>query len=190
MVKQLRTAVLMLLTLTIVTGIAYPLAITLVSQVIFPVQANGSLITKGNPVIGSKLIGQNMNGDPSYFWSRPSAISYNPLPSSGSNLGPISAKLQESVAQRETEFRTANNVPANVAVPSEMLFASGSGLDPHISPEAARLQIERIAVARGLPSQQVKALVDQFIEAPQLGFLGEPRVNVLLLNLALDTLQS
>jgi K+-transporting ATPase ATPase C chain len=187
--KSLFTALRMLVVLTILTGVIYPLVVTVVAQVVFPAQANGSLEARDGVVIGSSLIGQNMNADPRYFWSRPSAIGYNPLPSSGSNLGPTSATLAQSVAERAAAFREANGLPEDAAVPTEMLFASGSGLDPHISPEAARLQVARVAAARGLEVEQVNRLVDTAIEAPQLGFLGQPRVNVLLLNLALDGLQ-
>lgn len=188
MLKQLKTAVLMLFVLTVITGILYPLAVTLAAQAVFPAQANGSLITVDGVTVGSSLIGQS-NTDPRYFWSRPSAISYNPLPSSGSNLGPTSQTLADTVAQRAADFRTGNNLSETVVVPSDMLFASGSGLDPHISPTAALLQAERVAEVRGLEVSQVADLVEQSIEAPQIGILGEPRVNVLLLNLALDKLQ-
>jgi K+-transporting ATPase ATPase C chain len=174
--------------MTVITGVIYPLVMTVAAQVIFPAQANGSLVTVNDTLVGSSLVGQ-MNNDPRYFWPRPSAISYNPLPSSGSNLGPASTTLQEMVTQREADFRTANHLADDVVLPPEMVFASASGLDPHISPEAARLQIERVAEARGLAAENVAALVEQYVEQPQLGILGQPRVNVLLLNLALDRLQ-
>ncbi len=186
--KTIFPALRMLLVLTVITGIIYPLMVTLASQALFPAQANGSLERVNDVAVGSSLIGQ-ANVDARYFWVRPSAISYNPIPSSGSNLGPTSATLQTTVAQREADFRAANNLADEVEVPVEMLFASGSGLDPHISPEAARLQIDRIAAARDIPREQIVALVEAQIESPQLGFLGQPRVNVLLLNLALDGLQ-
>lgn len=179
----------MLIVLTILTGVIYPLVVTLAAQVVFPAQANGSLQTRDGMAVGSSLIGQDWNNDPDYFWSRPSAIGYNPLPSSGSNLGPTSATLAQTVEERTAAFREAHNLPDDAAVPTDMLFASGSGLDPHISPEAARIQVERVAAARGLSVEQVNSLVDDAIEAPQFGFLGQPRVNVLLLNLALDGLQ-
>lgn len=188
MVKQLRTAGLMLFFLTVLTGVIYPLVITLAAQIVFPAQANGSLEKQGETIVGSALIGQK-NDDPRYFWGRPSAIGYNPLPSGGSNLSLTNETLQTAVTERETAFRTANHVPDTVAVPAELLFASGSGLDPHISPEAARLQIDRIAEARGLNRGQVAALVEQHVEGPQFGFLGQPRVNVLQLNRALDGLE-
>lgn len=189
MLKMILPALRMLLVLTIITGVIYPLVITAAAQVFFPEQANGSLIRNGETVVGSSLIGQNMNGNPRYFWSRPSAVSYNPLPSGGSNLAPTSASLQETVVQREADFRAANNVPDDVPIPIEMLFASASGLDPHISIEAAQLQVGRIAASRGIAQSVVINLVNSMVEAPQLGFLGQERVNVLLLNLALDALE-
>ncbi|HEX2618664.1 MAG TPA: potassium-transporting ATPase subunit KdpC [Phototrophicaceae bacterium] len=189
MFAQIKTSLLILLILTIVTGVIYPLVVTAAAQVIFPAQANGSLISLNGTVVGSSLIGQ-ANGDSRYFWSRPSTIGYNPLPSSGSNQGPTSAALQAEVKQRAADFRAANNLPTEVEIPTEMLFASGSGLDPHISPEAAKLQIDRVATARGLERDQVAALVEQYTEPPQLLPLGQPRVNVLLLNIALDALSS
>jgi K+-transporting ATPase ATPase C chain len=195
MLKQIFPAARMLLILTILTGVLYPLATTLLAQVLFPAQANGSLITVDNQVVGSSLIGQSTT-DPRYFWSRPSAVNYmlgsapdSPGLSGASNYGGTSASLAAAVTERETAFRAAHNLPADVIVPAEMVFASGSGLDPHISPEAARLQVERVATARGLDQAVVAALVEQAVEAPQLGFLGQPRVNVLLLNLALDALE-
>jgi K+-transporting ATPase ATPase C chain len=185
----------MLLVLTILAGILYPLMMTLIAQVAFPSQANGSLIIVDGVAVGSALIGQSMN-DPRYFWSRPSAVdtmqgsSLDALGSSGAtNYGGTSALLAADVAAREMIFRAANIIPDEVAIPVEMLFASGSGLDPHISPEATRLQIDRVAVARSLEREIVANLVETHVEAPQLGILGQPRVNVLLLNLALDGLQ-
>lgn len=195
MLKQILPAARMLLVLTLLTGVVYPLAMTVIAQAVFPVQANGSLITVDNQTVGSSLIGQSTS-DPRYFWSRPSAVNYmegsslDALGSSGAtNYSSTNAALAEDAAAREAAFRAANNIPDDTAVPVEMLFASGSGLDPHISPEAARLQVERVAVARGLEAETVAALVEAHIEAPALGFLGQPRVNVLLLNLALDKLK-
>lgn len=195
MLKLLLPAARMLLVLTMLTGVFYPLMMTFVVQVAFPAQANGSLVTVDGVTIGSSLIGQAID-DPRYFWSRPSAentmldSSLDALGSSGAtNYGSTSAALAADAAAREMDFREINNIPDNVSVPVEMLFASGSGLDPHISPDAARLQVERVAAARGLNREAVAILVEQHIEAPQLGFLGQPRVNVLLLNLALDRLQ-
>jgi K+-transporting ATPase ATPase C chain len=185
----------MLLVLTILTGVIYPLAITLAAQVLFPVNANGSLVMVDGEVVGSELIGQ-MTDDPRYFWSRPSAVNYmqnsspEALGSSGAtNLGSTNAALMEQVEEREAAFREVNDIPEDMAVPVEMVYASGSGLDPHISPEAARMQIGRVAEARGLSRETIAQLVEQFVEPPQLGFLGQPRVNVLRLNLALEGLE-
>jgi potassium-transporting ATPase KdpC subunit len=190
MLKTIVSATRMLLVLTIITGAIYPLAITLGAQVLMPSQANGSLLMNADTVVGSALIGQNMNGDPRYFWSRPSAINYNPLPSSGSNLSPISSTLASLVSERSADFITQKGLnEGSASVPADMVFASASGLDPHISPESARLQVARIAEARGLEEARVFELVERFIESPQIGFLGQPRVNVLLLNIALDELQ-
>jgi potassium-transporting ATPase KdpC subunit len=184
-------AIRVLLVLTVLTGIIYPLTMTLIAGVIFPAQVNGSLITRNGQVIGSALIGQKSD-DARYFWPRPSAIDYNPLPSGGSNQGPTSAALQSAVKDRAAAVRQANNLAADTVIPTDLLFASGSGLDPHISPDAARLQIDRVAAARGFTAtqrEQLAALVENSIEGPQLIVLGEPRVNVLLLNLAVDQIQ-
>lgn len=188
--QLLRPALVMLALLTLLTGVLYPLAITAAAQALFPTQANGSLVTAKGSVVGSALIGQGTAGNLRYFWSRPSAVNYNPLPSGGSNLGPTSAALQAAIEQRLSEYRAAHGAAATAPVPVDMLFASGSGLDPHISPDAARAQVDRVAQARGLERTRAAALVEQFVEPPQIGFLGQPRVNVLLLNLALDDLQS
>jgi len=185
---QIRPALKVLLLLTLVTGVIYPLAVTCVAQLVFPGQANGSLVKVDGKVVGSALIGQALNA-PRYFWPRPSAIEYNPLPSSGSNLGPTSQVLQEQVQKRDQELRLIYNLPADAQLPPDLLFTSGSGLDPHISPAAARLQIVRVAQARGLTKEQVEVLVEKYTEQAQFGLLGEPRVNVLLLNLALDGLK-
>lgn len=189
--QQLRPALVILALLTLLTGGIYPWVVTVVAQAVFPVQANGSLVSVAGQVVGSALIGQ-ANADSRYFWPRPSAIDYNPLPSGGSNLGPTSAGLQAAVTARAAELRAANGLSAEAALPPDLLFASGSGLDPHISPEAARWQIDRVAEARHFTSAQrqaLAALVERFIEPPQWGVLGQPRVNVLLLNLAVDGLQ-
>lgn len=188
MIKQLRPAVLMLAILTLITGIIYPLVVTGIAQALFPIQANGSIAGAPDRPVGSTLLGQ-ANADPRFFWPRPSVTNYGTLPSSGSNLGPTSAALAELVAQRAVDFRAAHGLAPSDAVPVEMLFTSGSGLDPHISPDAARLQARRVAAARGLDEREVAALVESFVEGPQLGILGQPRVNVFLLNMALDTLE-
>lgn len=188
MIKQLRPALMMLALLTILTGVVYPLIVTGIAQLAFPRQANGSLVRAGESVVGSALLGQ-ANADPADFQPRPSATGYGTLPSGGSNLAPTSADLAAAVRQRAADFRAANGLAADAAVPTEMLFASGSGLDPHVSPDAARLQVARVAAARGLDEAAVAALVEAHVEGPQLGLLGQPRVNVLLLNLALDGLE-
>lgn len=173
---------------TILTGIIYPLLVTGLAQVIFPGKANGSLIVKNNRTIGSELIGQQFDSS-IYFTSRPSAISYNPLPSGGSNYGLTSKKLKDLVNQRKRQFISFNQLDSLTIIPSEMLFASASGLDPHISPQAAFLQVNRIAKSRNLNSDQKQKLVlliKNHTETPQFLYLGEERVNVLLLNLSLD----
>ena len=187
MKDQLRAALMLLLTLTALTGVLYPLIVTGFAQVLFPNQANGSLITRDGRVIGSELIGQHFD-DAHYFWGRPSATGpfpYNAAASSGSNLGPTSPVLIETVKTRVAALRAAD--PDNAAsVPVDLVTASGSGLDPHISPAAALYQVHRVARARGLGEGQVEDLVARYTEGRQFGFLGEPRVNVLKLNLALD----
>jgi len=170
---------------TVVTGVLYPLAITGIAQFAFHDQANGSLIVRDGKVVGSALLAQQFTGD-KYFWPRPSAGSYATVPSGASNLGPTSGALQSNVLSNAEAFRKANKLPADAAVPADMVFTSASGLDPHISPEAARLQVARVAAARGVSEDQVRGVVERLVERPQFGFLGEARVNVLLLNLALD----
>jgi len=188
-VRELRTAFLVLIALTGVTGVAYPLAVTGLAQLLFPSQANGSLIVEDGRVRGSALIGQNFD-DPRYFWSRPSATA--PFPdnaavSSGSNLGPLNDALLDAVKGRVEALRAAD--PGNTApVPVDLVTASASGLDPHISPAAAAYQAGRVARVRGLERARVDALVAEHTEGRWLGLLGEPRVNVLELNLGLDRL--
>jgi K+-transporting ATPase ATPase C chain len=187
MLAHLRPAIVSLILLSAVTGLAYPAVVTLIAQVVFPYQANGSLIVKDGKTVGSALIGQPFD-DPKYFWSRPSATSpfgYNAGASSGSNLSPTNPALIEAVKGRVEALRAAD--PGNTApVPVDLVTASGSGLDPHISPAAALYQVGRVAKARKMDEPAVRRLVEQNTESRQFGFLGEPRVNVLALNLALD----
>jgi K+-transporting ATPase ATPase C chain len=184
---HLRPALVSLALLTLITGVAYPLVVTLIAQLVFPHQANGSLVVADGTVVGSALIGQPFD-DPKYFWGRPSATSphpYNAAASSGSNLGPTNPALTRAVRERVAALRAAD--PGNTApVPVDLVTASGSGLDPHISPAAALYQAGRVAKARKMDEAGVRQLVERHIEGRQLGFLGEPRVNVLALNLALD----
>jgi potassium-transporting ATPase KdpC subunit len=180
----------MLLFMTLVTGIAYPLLVTGIAQVVFPAKANGSLIEKDGKVLGSSLIGQPFS-DAKYFWSRASATSpmpYNGGASSGSNQGPTNPALKEAVEGRVKALRDAGGDAAKPA-PVDLVTASGSGLDPHISPAAAEYQVGRVAKQRGLAEDKVRALAANHTEGRQLGFLGEPRVNVLALNLALDAIK-
>ena len=189
MKEQLRPALMMLLVLTVLTGVMYPLAVTGLAQLLFPNQANGSLIIRDGKVIGSELIGQYFD-EPKYFWGRPSATSpfpYNAAASSGSNLGPTNPALIEAVKTRVEALRVAD--PGKAAlVPVDLVTASGSGLDPHISQAAALYQANRVARVRRLHESQVKELIGLYTEGRQFGLLGEPRVNVLKLNLALDDL--
>lgn len=189
MLKEMRPAVVSFAVLTVVTGILYPLAVTGIAQTVMPAQANGSLILKDGKPIGSALIGQSF-GDPKYFWGRPSATS--PMPnngaaSSGSNLGPTNPALKEAVAVRVKALHDAD--PGNTApIPVDLVTASGSGLDPHISPAAAEYQVARVARVRDIAPGVVSQLVATHVEPRQFGVIGEPRVNVLQLNLALDAL--
>ncbi len=191
MFQQLKPVLMVFLLLSVVTGIVYPLLVTGVAQLAFPEKANGSLIRGAGGYAGSELIGQPFD-DPKYFWGRLSAtpdFPYNSSSSSGSNLGPSNPALVEAVKARVGALQKAD--PANKSsVPIDLVTSSGSGLDPHISPAAALYQIPRVARARRLPENQVRRLVEQFTEPRQWGFLGEPRVNVLNLNLALDRLQT
>lgn len=188
---QLKPAVTALVMLTLVTGVAYPLAVTGIAQVLFPSQANGSLITRGDAVVGSTLVGQPFD-HPRYFWSRPSAtgpMAYNGAASSGSNLGPLSDDLAAAVQGRIEALRAAD--PGNTAlVPIDLVTTSGSGLDPNVSVAAARYQVGRVARVRNLPEATVLELVDRHTRGRQWGFFGEPVVDVLPLNLALDALAS
>jgi K+-transporting ATPase ATPase C chain len=187
MLAYIRTALLLLIVLTAITGILYPLAMTGVAQAIFPDQANGSIVMSNGKPAGSSLIGQSFD-EPKYFWGRLSATSlypYNAAASSGSNLGPTNEALLKAVQDRMAALKAAD--PENtVPLPVDLVTASGSGLDPHISPAAAAYQVHRVAKARGEDEQTVRKLVEQYTEGRQFGLFGEPRVNVLGLNLLLD----
>ncbi|SOC38512.1 K+-transporting ATPase ATPase C chain [Rhizobium subbaraonis] len=189
MLNQLRPALVTITFFTLVTGLCFPLAVTGLGQALFPAQADGSLVRRGETVVGSALIGQNFASD-RYFWPRPSATgpeAYNASASSGSNLGTTSVKLRDRVTgevQRLREAGVAGAIPADAAT------TSGSGLDPHISPEFAAAQVDRVARTRGLEPEALRAIVLDHIDNRALGFIGEPRVNVLELNLALDALKS
>ena len=190
--KSFIIALRIFLFLTVLTGIAYPLLVTGIAQLFFPVKANGSIVYNGNRPIGSSLIGQSYDSSAIYFTSRPSAISYNPLPSGGSNYGLTSRKLKEQFDLRNKQFISDNHLDVQTEIPSEMLFASASGLDPHISPEAALLQVDRVCMARHFSDSQkitLKSIIHQLTEPPQFLCLGQERVNVLLLNLETDKLQ-
>jgi len=191
MKTQMIIALKFLLIMTILTGVFYPLLMTGLAQLSYPSRANGSLIMKDGRIIGSELIGQKFDSS-IYFWSRPSAIGYNPIPSGASNYGPTSDTLKKQVTARRILFAKMNSIPDTTAIPKEMIFASGSGLDPHISPEAALLQLERVATARnldGTKKQQMQQLIKNMTEKPQFSLFGEPRINVFELNLALDNIR-
>ncbi len=185
-----RPALVLLVVLTAITGIAYPLVVTGVAQSVFPEEAGGSLVLKDGKPVGSSLIGQNFS-DPGHFWGRPSATSpmaYNAGGSSGSNQGPLNPALTDAVKGRVEALRAAD--PGNTTlVPVDLVTASASGLDPHISPAGAQYQVARVARVRKMPPEQVMALVDQHTDKPMAFFLGEPQVNVLKLNMALDALR-
>jgi K+-transporting ATPase ATPase C chain len=190
LLRQIRPTLVMFAALTILTGVVYPLVVSGIAWTVFPSAAHGSLIEKDGKVIGSSLIGQPFDDD-RYFWSRPSATGpypYNGGVSSGSNLGPINPALLDAVKQRVADAK-AKHPDRKDDVPVDLVTASSSGLDPHISPAAAYYQVERVAKVRNLSVEKVRTLVDQHVEGRTLGFLGEPRVNVLVLNLALDELK-
>jgi K+-transporting ATPase ATPase C chain len=189
---QIRAAVLLTLVLTVLTGLVYPLVLTGIAQLVFPHQANGSLLSVNGAVVGSDLLGQNFVQE-RYFHPRPSAAGqagYDAAASSGSNLGPTNQKLIDQVEERAVEYRRLNGLSPSATVPGDAVTTSASGLDPHISPANATLQTTRVARARGLPEARVRDLVARHTEGPQWLIFGEPRVNVLRLNLALDALQS
>ena len=180
-----------LLVMTFLTGVIYPFFMTGVAQLFFPAKAKGSLIMKDGKIAGSELIGQKFDSS-IYFWSRPSTIDYNPIPSGASNLGPTSDKLKKQVVESRKLFATNNSITDTSAIPKEMLFASASGLDPHISPEAAFLQLKRVAMARNLnetQKQKLQQLIKNKTQEPQFFLFGEPRINVFELNLALDSIK-
>lgn len=191
MFRQMLSAAVMLVVLSMITGFIYPLVMTGVAQALFPGQANGSIIVRDGVPAGSGLIGQNF-ASPAYFHGRPSAAGkdgYDGAASSGSNLGPTSRKLVDTVQASVQKVREENRLPEGTGVPSDLVLASGSGLDPHITPEAAYAQSARVAGERGLSGELVRQLVERHVEGRQWGILGERRVNVLELNLALDALK-
>jgi potassium-transporting ATPase KdpC subunit len=182
--KNIRSCIVLFVILTIITGVLYPAAITAVAQLVFADKANGSLIRRGDEIWGSQLIGQKFTS-PAYFWGRPSSSDYSTLPSSASNQGPTSASLKRAVKDRRKHL--ARYISGTI--PADLLLASGSGLDPHISPEAALIQVEHVAKARHLSGEQkpkLEELVRRHIEGPQMGIFGAPRVNVLKLNMETD----
>lgn len=188
LLREVKVSVLATLALLVILCGIYPLVVWSIAQVAFPSQANGSLVEVKGTIVGSGLLAQNFSG-PQYFHPRPSAageLGYDGASSGGSNLGPLSRKLIDQVKERVDKYRTENNLPAATLVPADAATASGSGLDPHISWRNAELQAARVAQARKVSADKVKRLMQDFIEGPDLGFLGEPGVNVLRLNLALD----
>lgn len=188
--KQLRIAIITTVLFTVIAGLVYPLAVTVLGQLLFPGKANGSLIKEKGKIVGSQLIGQPFS-DPKYFWGRLSATgpsAYNAAASSGSNLGPLNPALLDGAKKRVADLKSAD--PQNTqAIPVDLVTSSGSGLDPNISVAAALYQVDRVARNRNMSAEQVRLFVDQHTEGRQFGFLGEPRVNVLMLNRALDNFQ-
>lgn len=185
--KYVMPAIRFKLFMIVLLGFLYPFVMTGISQAIFQRQASGDFLTRGGQVVGSRLIAQKFEKS-EYFWSRPSAVDYNPLPSGGSNLGLASADLKKIVDERKTKLKAAHP-EQTMEPPHDLLFASGSGLDPHISPAAAQYQLQRVAKARNITNEKVQSLIEQASEGRQFGILGEARVNVLVLNMALDTAQ-
>ena len=188
MMKDFFRSLRILLIFSVITGAAYPFVMTGLAQFLFPFQANGSIVKRENKVMGSILIGQQFSGN-GYFHGRPSAVGYNAAASGASNWGPTNAKLIDAVKERLVSIRWENPAVATEPVPADLVLASASGLDPHISPESAILQADRIAAVRQISKTQVIELIRNQQEARQFGFLGAPRVNVLKLNLALDALE-
>jgi K+-transporting ATPase ATPase C chain len=191
MIRILRQAIACIVVFTVITGVIYPLVVTGIAQIAFQNKANGSLIIRDGKIVGSSLIGQSFSS-PKYFWTRPSATSpmpYNAGSSSGSNLGPLNPALAENVKARIEQLKAAD-AASKLPVPVDLVTASGSGLDPDISPAAAIYQVPRIAKARNIVESRITELVAKYTRSRQLGILGEPRVNVLELNLALDDLQN
>ena len=191
MKRQIITGLRFLVLMIIFTGLVYPGLVTIITSIFSPNKAQGSLVIKDGVIIGSELIGQNFDSQ-KYFWSRPSFNNYNPLPSGASNLGPLNPVLIKKITGKEEDFTQANKIKEDLNIPPEMLTASASGLDPHISPAAAFLQISRISEARGMDkAEQDKLieLVNDLTENRQFSFLGEPRINVFLLNLRIDSLK-
>ncbi len=186
--REAKTALFLFIAFSVLTGLVYPILITGLVQTANPEKADGSLLFVNGSVVGSRLIGQNFTG-PDYFHGRPSTVGYSAMGSGASNLGPTSSRLMDQVYQRVEKVRAENNLSRASSVPADLVMASGSGLDPHISVEGAMLQIPRVARARGLPESDVKVLVYERIEPAALGVLGQERVNVLELNLALDEMQ-
>ncbi len=188
--QMIRTGFCLTVVLTLLTGLVYPLALTGMAQVVFPKQANGSLLEKDGKLVGSSLIGQGFSQD-HYFIGRPSAAGengYDASASGGTNLGPTSEKLMQAIEKKVSEIRTQNELTQEATLPADLATASGSGLDPDISLDGAYLQVDRVAAKRGLAPGQVRKLVDSLAKGPQFGLLGEARVNVLELNLALDSI--
>jgi K+-transporting ATPase ATPase C chain len=185
--RHLLPSVLFKIFMTVLLGIGYPLLMTGLAQIIFPKQASGEFVSQNGKFVGAKLIGQKFES-PQYFWSRPSSGDYNPLPSGGSNLGPTAQDLKKVFEERKAKVKAAHPDQSGEP-PQELLFASASGLDPHISPQTALYQVERVSKARHMTYDQVKTLVTQAVEKRQFGFMGDDVVNVLMLNRALDSAQ-
>ncbi len=191
MKKEFLTGLKFLVLMVILTGLVYPGLVTIITSIFSPNKAQGSLVIRDGVIIGSELIGQNFDSQ-KYFWSRPSFNNYNPLPSGASNLGLLNPLLIKEITQKEKDFSQANKIKEDLNIPPEMVTASASGLDPHISPIAALLQISRIAQAREMDKAEQDKLIDlvnDLTENRQFSFLGEPRINVFLLNLKIDSLK-